>query len=224
MRAQLQALLDLDAAEPFDLPSGDLATPKLSVPLSALAKPQGSGSRAVGAAQKMLEEAETRQTLAGYSYAPDFMFSFQKPFTNSPPDAYSIGVEVSVPLWFFAKQSSEVAMASARAREAEKNLAKATRETQAETKSLSVRVETYEKLIRIYETSLIPQATSALNSSRAAYGAGRAPFLELLDSERSLYSIRITYYQTLAKFVEAMTRLEVVAGRPISSLPIGEGL
>ena len=61
-----------------------------------------------------------------------------------------------------------------------------------------------------------------LNSSRAAYSAGRATFVEFLDSERSLYEVRVSYFETLAKYVESLSELERVAGSSLSTLPFGE--
>jgi cobalt-zinc-cadmium efflux system outer membrane protein len=92
--------------------------------------------------------------------------------------------------------------------------------TEAETKRLVSKAETLSKLLKIYETALIPQSTSALNSSRAAYSAGRVGFQELLDAERSLYSVRIEYYKNLASFVEALSGLERVVGTAVSDLPM----
>jgi outer membrane protein TolC len=76
--------------------------------------------------------------------------------------------------------------------------------------------------LQIYQTALIPQASSTLNSSRTAYQAGRTNFLELLDSERSLYETRIAYYRNLAQYVDNLARLEEMAGTSLSTLPFGD--
>jgi outer membrane protein TolC len=149
------------------------------------------------------------------------MLSFRKPFTNAPVGAYSLSVELSVPLWFFLKQSGEVTAASARLREAEKNWEKARLSTEAEATAVATKAETYSKLLRIFETALVPQANTTLNSSRAAYGAGRVGFQDLLDSERSLYAIKIDLYRTLAKFVETLAQFERITGASLSTLPFG---
>jgi cobalt-zinc-cadmium efflux system outer membrane protein len=77
-------------------------------------------------------------------------------------------------------------------------------------------------MLQVYETSLIPQATSSLNSARSAYSAGKSGFMELLDAERSLFQVRIDYYKALTKYVESLTSLEKVAGLSLSTLPFGD--
>jgi cobalt-zinc-cadmium efflux system outer membrane protein len=224
MEATLNAALDQDANRRITLPTQEIVTPKLTHPLEDIPKLAHSSANQVKRDQFMLDEASSRKALAYLSYAPDFMLSYRRAFVNAPDNAYSASVEISIPLWFFAKQSSEVAQASAKQIEAEKTLEKTMRDLHADIRSLTVKVSSREKLLQIYQTALIPQATSTMNSSRGAYQAGRTNFLELLDSERSLYETRIAYYRNLAQYVEALARLEVVAGTSLSTLPFGGNL
>ena len=222
--ASFNSLLGREVTKDVVFAKDELRTPKLNVQPSEISKLALNRSKALGASQFMVEEANKRKKLAYQSYLPDFMISYRKPYGNAPPDAYALGVEMTIPLWFFAKQTSEVQVASARFAEAEANLETLKRSTQAEVHAQTSKVEAFEKLLRIYETALIPQATSTLNSSRSSYRAGRSQFLDLLDSERSLYEVRINYYETLAKFVDALTQLERVVGTSLSTLPFEEAL
>jgi outer membrane protein TolC len=225
MEAMLRSLLNVDPNDEIRIIEKDLPSPKLSLSSVKEAKAQvpHGASRLVLAGESMLSQARSESALAWLGFAPDFMLSYRQAFVNAPPNAYAFSIEATIPLWFFAKEIPEVRAARARAAEAEANLTRMKRETEAETRSLSTRVESYSKLIQIYETSLIPQSISMLNSSRAAYSAGRTTFVELLDSERSLYANRIAYFQTLTKYVESLTRLERVLGTSISDLPFLAG-
>jgi cobalt-zinc-cadmium efflux system outer membrane protein len=89
-------------------------------------------------------------------------------------------------------------------------------------RALSEKAESFEKMLRVFETSLIPQATSSLNSARSAYASGKSGFMELLDAERSLYQVRIDYYKALSKYADAVAALEKTAGVSLSTLPFGE--
>lgn len=219
--AALSALLNQDATQKLDFPSKDLPVPKLKVTLDQIPEVARTSSTQVKSAIALSEEAEKRKSLAGWNFAPDFALSYKKAWTSAPTDNYAIGIELSVPLWFFMKQTSEYASASAQAVEAEKNLEKVKRGLTADIRSLTAKVKAHEKLLQIYETSLIPQATSTLSSSRTAYQAGRTNFLEFLDSERSLYGVRIAYYRTLVQYIEFLTQLEEASGSSLSSLPFG---
>lgn len=221
LESSLNALLNRDPDAPLSLPKGDLTAPKLSHKIENIEAAARKSSKALSAQQAWLREAETAKTLAKMSYLPDFMLSYRKPLgSNSPRNAYAFGVEMTFPLWFFAKQTSEVSAAAAKSMEAEKRLELTKRQVEAESRSLGNKVKTLAKLLKIYETALIPQSTSTLNSSRIAYRAGRVGFQELLDAERSLYSVRIDYYRNLTKFVETLTALERVVGYPVSDLPL----
>lgn len=220
-QAELNALLNQDQGSELPLPKEDLPVPKIAFPQESIESLAAESSKMISAQKFMLEETESAKSLATMSYFPDFMLSYRKPFgQNSPSNAYAVGIEMTIPLWFFSKQTSEVASASARVLEAEHKLTQTRRMTEAETKRLVSKAETLSKLLKIYETALIPQSTSALNSSRAAYSAGRVGFQELLDAERSLYSVRIEYYRNLANFVETLTGLERVVGTSVSDLPM----
>ncbi|HLB58641.1 MAG TPA: TolC family protein [Bdellovibrionota bacterium] len=221
--AMLNALLNRDAGDPISFPGKEIQIPKITVPADTLTTLQLDSSPMIKREEFMVEQANTKKGLALLNYFPDMTLWFQKPFHNNmPPNAYSLGIEFSVPLWFFMKESSDVDVASRLYIEADKNLEFRRREVGAEVRSLGARVRTQAEILKIFDTSLIPQATTALNSSRGAYQAGEAKFIELLDSERSLYAVRISFYQTLTEFVENVTRLEQVVGRSISSLPLGE--
>lgn len=218
--AMLRALLNLNPEQDLSLPKEELKAPKLSGASSedALLKKISSSSRSVKAGEALYEAAKSERTLSWLGFTPDFMLSYRRAYENAPPNAYAISIEASIPLWFFVKEIPEVQAARAKAIEAERNFEKTKRDTEADVHSLKIKVNSYSKLLEIYETSLIPQSISTLNSSRSAYSAGRSTFVELLDSERSLYSNRIAYYQALTKFVESLTRLERALGSSVSDL------
>ncbi|MBI4040358.1 MAG: TolC family protein [Deltaproteobacteria bacterium] len=218
-QAMLNALRNQDPSQPLTLPTANLKTPELQWPKEPV--PYSENSKILSSQRYELEAAQSERNLAFMSYLPDFMVSFRKPYgSNAPESAYVVGVEMTVPLWFFLRQSSLVSTASSKVIEAEHQLTQAQRRVGAETKRFISKAKTLSKLLQIYDTALIPQATSALNSSRAAYSAGRVGFQELLDSERSLYAVRIDYHKNLAAYVETLTSLERVVGTSVSDLPM----
>ncbi|MGE4234097.1 MAG: TolC family protein [Bacteriovoracia bacterium] len=220
-QGKLNALLNQDADLVLDLKES-ISAPSIKENLDQVSKEWLSNSPMVQKEIFTSQEADTKKTLARLSYAPDFMLSYRKAISNAPTGAYAFAVEATIPLWFFAKQTAETSQASSFATEAEKNLEKARRDSHAELRAISKKVKAQENILKIYETSLIPQSLTTLNSSRASYQAGRTGFLELLDSERSLYTVRVSYFQTLSQFVENIAKLEALLGKTVSSLPLGD--
>lgn len=168
-------------------------------------------------------EAGLQKGLAKMGYLPDFRLSYQQVFGgNHPSSGRAIGIEMTIPLWFLSKENSEISAAVSQELAARRELESHRRTTEAMLQTLKSKVKTLFKLHEIYETALIPQATSSLNSSRSAYSTGRVGFQELLDAERTLYATRIEYYENFSRLVEAVTGLEREAGVSVSSLPFVE--
>jgi cobalt-zinc-cadmium efflux system outer membrane protein len=224
VEASLNALMGNGADSEISLPKKDLEIPTLKVLPSEIGNIANMHSPQIKAARFLAESEDTKKSLAGWEFAPDFMLTYKRAYSNAPPDAYSVGVEISLPLWFFTKQTGEYRAAAQRSAAAEKSVDLKRLNTSADVKSLTAKVVSHEKLLQIYKTALIPQATTALSSSEGAYRAGKTTFLELLDSERSLYMVRIAYYRTLSQYIDDLTRLEEVTGSSLSELPMGDSL
>lgn len=219
----LNVLLYQNPTQPILLTHTNLDVPKITVALDTLTEQVPNTSPTIKQQEYLSEEAKTQKSLADLGYAPDFMLTFQKPFINAPAGAYQASVGISIPLWFFMQQTSEVASATRRSMQSENLLIHTRQEVHSMVRVLSAKIRTNEKILKIYETALIPQASSTLNSSRSAYKAGRTSFIELLDSERSVYALQIAYYQALTQYVTMLSELERVTGQSISSLPFGDG-
>ena len=70
-----------------------------------------------------------------------------------------------------------------------------------------------QKLLVLYETSLLPQAKSNLDSALSSYKIGGVRFLDLVDAQKMLYSERMIYLDNTLKFVDAVLELESLLGK-----------
>lgn len=166
----------------------------------------------------LIEEAKLQKNLAKSDYFPDFELMYARTL-NYEVRGEAFGIQFTVPLWFWAKENSEFASAVSKEVAAKKGFEAKKNSIAAEVESLKVKVETLSRQLEIYKTALIPQATSSLNSSRSAYSTGKVGFQELLDAERTLYSVRIQYFENFYKYINAITELERTTGRSLSNLP-----
>ncbi len=221
LSAMFNALLDREIQTEIDLPK-DLPVPKFTTSESKKQDFTASNANKVKLSQERLREAEEKYKIAKWNYAPDFMLSFKRAFNSAPSNNYAIELSMTLPLWFFMKENNEKSSASAMLLSFQEDLRQTLRDTEANIKLLTSKVTSHEKLLKIYETSLIPQASTTFDVGQSAYRTGKTGFLELLDSERALYTVRIAYYRTLAQYVEYIAQLEEVMGTPLSSLPFGE--
>jgi len=199
----------------------NLLPPSLTVSPNELVELAITSPPLLNMASLYMEEASAMKKLARDSFLPDFKITFKKSLEQAS-DEKSIALEMKIPLWFFAKESGDFSAASAKSASAVLNHEETKRKINFEQRSLSTKIIAKQKLLKLYTTTLIPQAQSTINSSRAAYKAGRTSFMELLDSERTLYGIHISYYQELKDFSETLASFERLIGKSISTLPFGD--
>ena len=84
-----------------------------------------------------------------------------------------------------------------------------------------LRLESTGEQSRIYRDVLIPQAHESLASAEAAYTTNKLDFLDLLDAERILFQVRLTYKRLLADYWIALADIEQATGTafPEADLP-----
>jgi outer membrane protein TolC len=84
-----------------------------------------------------------------------------------------------------------------------------------------LRLESTGQQGRLYRDVLIPQAHESLGSAEAAYVTNQLNFLDLLDAERILFQVRLTFKRLLADYWIALADIEQATGRafPASDLP-----
>ncbi|HAR43389.1 MAG TPA: hypothetical protein DCS07_12295 [Bdellovibrionales bacterium] len=221
-RAELASLLGSDVSDepPLIIPSEELSPPKLNaVDKNAKFLSSVQNSPSLLRAAAFTQEMNAEQHLARMSWLPDFRVMYQQQFGAASTAESRFRVEASIPLWFPLQQTSLTSSALARRQNAEQLQLQAQLELKARVQTLSARAEAQNTLLKIDQTSLIPQATSTFNSSQGAYRAGKVGLMELLDSQRALYGVRIGYYRTLLDFAETVAELEAVTNSSKSDLP-----
>jgi outer membrane protein TolC len=150
-------------------------------------------------------------------YRPDFAFSFQWQKTGAPfADYYMATAEVKLPLYFWRKQRLGVEEAAARFQEARQNYAAARQELVFMIKDLYLTASTSERLLALYQSGIIPQASLSLESAVAGYEVGSIDFLTLMSNFMSLLTYEMQYYEELAKHEQALARLEALVARPLT--------
>ena len=69
-----------------------------------------------------------------------------------------------------------------------------------------------EKLVHLYEDTILPDADKNVAAARNAYIAGQIPLLSYLEAQRSKVSLRDRYYQTMAEYHQRRATLERAGG------------
>ncbi len=214
VRAELESLI---GAESFQSIPPQLERPKVSFTLDK--DFQRLAGLEVRLALANLEQVQKERSLARFDYLPDFKLSTKQPLRNEGEKTYSL--EMTLPLWALGKQHAISSSTESRLYAEEKNVEVKKREQQAQIQSLTSKIENMQKLLVLYETSLLPQAKSNLDSALSSYRVGGVRFLDLVDAQKILYSERMLYLENTLKFIEAVLELESILGKNVSDFPVG---
>lgn len=211
--AELNALLGRDPGSPL----GETDTPALppfTVTVDALLASARLQAPMLLRDRAMVERAELGVQSALKEYRPDFAVSAGYFNQGSMPAAYEFRFDVVLPL--------RRARRAAAVREQTALLGDARATTDATGRSLEARIqEDYQmaassaRLAQLYRDTLLPQVRLALESSLASYQTGRVEFLSVLTNFTAVLENEMRYFEELAAFHVAASRLEEMTGTPL---------
>jgi outer membrane protein, heavy metal efflux system len=153
--------------------------------------------------------------LAEKQYYPDMSVGYS--WVNRPgmPEMHGVTFGVKLPLYFWQKQRPGVAEAASAMAAERKRLESTNALLAFKVKDAYLMAVTSEKLVDLYATATIPQATLTLESGIAAYESGSIDFLMLLDDLKTLFTYELGYYEQLANVEKAVAMLEPLVGAPL---------
>jgi outer membrane protein, heavy metal efflux system len=155
---------------------------------------------------------ESAVRLARREYLPDFVVRADYMYKSALEPEWEVGVGIKLPLYYAAKQRAGVNEAAADLAAAEAERDGMRRSLDYRIKDLYLRAQASERLIALYQTTVVPQARLALESATGAYGVGKVDFLTLLNSFTVMLEYEMRYHEELANFQKAMAELEAVSG------------
>ncbi|HEU0068655.1 MAG TPA: TolC family protein [Nitrospiraceae bacterium] len=211
--AMLNTLLDRDPASPLGMAEEPAQRPlEESVDnLNCLAlndRPE------LKAAELDVQRSEQSRALAQRQYYPDFNVAFQRFQNYQTNDGFGAYVAMSIPFAFWTKpkydagvQEAEAAVSVAQAQQHTlENL------TRFQINDLMAKLRATDQVATLYRTTILPQAEQSLESARAGYRAGKAGFLDLIDTQRAWRGFQLEYYKALVDRQYRLAELEQVVG------------
>ncbi len=208
-------ILSLLNRPPSDKLAGRPALPLMSHPtksLDELFRMAAQNSPVLRRDEKMIERGQLALNLARKDYYPDYTLSGGYYNMGGLADMYQFQVSFKLPTSSFRKQRPALAEQSAR-------IAQSRQMLQADSQSLAFRIkdeylmwETSHRLMKLYEDTVVPQASLALESSLASYETGAVDFLSVLTNFISILEYEMNYHEQMLAGHLAMTRLEEITG------------
>ncbi len=213
MAARLNALLGRAATAPVGLlqlpaPAGELA------PVDTLMARAAENRPALAAARERTLAAEAEYRAVRRELYPDFMVGLEYGQRPQFDDMLSLMVGVRVPIFAGSRQLPQRVEARARQAAEEAMLQETYNETYAMIAEARAEAERASRLSRLYETSIIPQARAAVESSLSAYRVGEVDFMTLVENELTVNRYEIERVRLAASYHGAVAEIEALVGEP----------
>jgi len=212
--AELNALLNRAPEEPL----GTAAHPvlrSLTRSLQELTEAAHQQAPDLSMSNWRVAGSESSLALARREYLPDFVVRADYMYKSALEPEWEVGIGLKVPLYYASKQRAGVDEAAANLAAAEAERDTMRRSVTYRIKDLYLRAQASERLIALYQSTVVPQARLALESATTAYEVGKVDFLTLLNSFTVILEYEMRYHEELANFQKAVAELEAVVGEPV---------
>jgi outer membrane protein TolC len=176
-------------------------------------------------AQVGVDKGDTQVSLARFQNLPDFKIGLFYAGIGNPDvpvqpedagrDAIGLQAGISIPLWF-GKNNSRVDRAMA-----EKSRARAEKRARINTVQTNIRTLYFkarnaERVIRLYQSDLVPQAARSMALAETWYQAGESSFTDFIETQAVWYNFQLALARARADFGINLARLERMAGSPLT--------
>jgi len=164
-----------------------------------------------------IERSEAALQLARSEAVPDLTLSAGvRNFQETDDNAFVVGVSIPIP--FFNRNQGGVSEARAR-------IDKAQSEQRAAKVGLATDLsDTWQNLSSAYteaiglRNEILPNAQATYESTELGYREGKLDFLQMLDAQRTLFTVKRQYLLSLGAYHLASTDMERLVGVPLSDI------
>jgi outer membrane protein, heavy metal efflux system len=210
LKAKLNTLLNRRADEPL----GATVTPPedgFTGSLEALFALAAANRPEVGAAQAQIERYDLEKKLMAKEGLPDYRLGVEYRSIGYSDDMIMFTVGVDLPVWRSkyragVREAELMKASSQAAREA------AERQSSRDVQDAAFRLLTARRSLELYRAELIPQAEARFKASEAGYQTGKVDFMDLLEGQRFLLSVRVMAAMAGGDVGMELARLERAVG------------
>ena len=166
----------------------------------------------------MLQQSRQKVSLAKKEYLPDFKlgvaYTQRDKLENGAGgmDFLSGLFTVDIPLYFWRKQDKKVEETRYNQEMVQESYQNVQNQVYSNLDETSSDVDKNFRLLNLYKTGIIPQATQSLNSAIAGYQTDKVDFLTLLNNQMTLFNFELDYYRFLSDYSKGMADLEAATG------------
>jgi outer membrane protein TolC len=179
----------------------------------------------IQAAVHKIRGAQHGERLARLSQVPDFSVGVQYsfigdaagPVAGTGDDAVGLHFGITLPIWGH-KNRARMEEARHLARAACYERTAATDDVMARISKVYFRLQNAERLVRLYDHSLIPQAEQALRVAEQWHDTGRDTYGRLLEARMVWLNFQLASQRALVDYEQMVARLEQLVGISLGHL------
>jgi len=226
-KAKLNRLLGRSADHPVDLPQDlNVSLPDWSAPMLQQLAMQHQPE--ISAAVLRRQAADWGVTAARLQRRPDvalsaswFAIDDNRPTPNVVDvgeDAWSVGVQVSVPLWYH-KNNAQEHEARHRDLAAFARVDAALSRYDALLRDLWEQAKAADETAKLYRATILPQARQTFKADQQAYGTGAVEFDRVIRDLRTVLTLQLELHRAEGRLATALARIRQAVGVDLA----GEG-
>ena len=160
-----------------------------------------------------IQKASLRLDLARKELRPSFTTSVAYFLRGGPFDnMYEYRVGIKIPLYFWRKERLGVEENFEELERSRHSYQSNLQEITFRIKDAYLGVRTSQRLIELYRTGIIPQATASLDSALSSYQVGSINFLTLINSALTLVNCELEYQEQTRDHFQSLAKLEQLLG------------
>jgi outer membrane protein TolC len=210
---ELNALLNRPPGAPIGRPD-DLQLVAFDTTLESLAAAAAEHAPMLQRDRIMIDRSQIAVEAARKEYKPDFALSGGYYYMGAMPPMYEFRFNVAVPLQR-TRRAAAVAEQLSTVEAARSTYDSSRLTLQGRLQEDYQMASTSVRLAHLYRETVLPQARLALESSMASYQTGAVEFLSVLTNFGTVLEYEMNYFDELAAFHTAVSRLEEMTGAPL---------
>ncbi|MEZ5275547.1 MAG: TolC family protein [Opitutaceae bacterium] len=195
-----------------------------SLDLSGLVSALESGNPELAMLDRKISSAEARRELARLENRPDLTFGVNYIQTDAyagsiDPDAgndpWGVTLGISIPIWGAKNEAIRGEALAARSAAGNERLDREN-SLKADLTIQYTNLEDANRRLELYGDRLLNLARQALEITRTSYEGGRATILDVIDSERSLLELELSYWRAAADAWQSRIAIQTLVNQPIA--------
>lgn len=169
--------------------------------------------------QAMVNQSDQKLRLAQKEYLPDFSLGVaysQRETLQSGMggvDFFSGMFSMNLPLYFWRKQNKKIEESQLAKLSSQEKYDDIKNQVYSELDKVLSDMEKNKRLVELFQTGIIPQASQSLKSAISGYQTDKVDFLTLLSNQINLFNFEQDYYRVLSDYYISIAKLEAAVGK-----------